>query len=103
MRLLLGTVIAVWFLIALSSAVQAGSVYLKDGGIVECESFRRKGDQIIVKVNRDVVVEFGSEEIDLKKTLQAKKLKSGRHIQQRSGLRCRPLSSSVHLFPAARL
>ncbi len=27
MRLLLGTVIVVWFLIALSSAVQAGSVY----------------------------------------------------------------------------
>jgi len=84
MRLLLGTVIAVWFLIALSSAVQAGSVYLKDGGIVECESFWRKGDQVIVKVNRDVVVEFGSDEIDLKKTLRAKKLKSSRHTHPKA-------------------
>lgn len=84
MRLLLGTVIAVWFLIALSSAVQAGSVYLKDGGIVECESFWRRGDQVIVKVNRDVVVEFGSDEIDLKKTLRAKKQKTGRHIQPKA-------------------
>jgi hypothetical protein len=81
MRLLFGTVIAVWFLTALASAVQAGSVYLRDGGIVDCESFWRKGDQVIVKVNRDVVVEFGSDEIDLKRTLRAKKLKSGRHIQ----------------------
>lgn len=84
MRLLLGIVIAVWCLIALSSAVQAGSVYLKDGGIVECESFWRKGDQVIVKVNRDVVVEFGSDEIDLKKTLRAKKQKTGRHVQPKA-------------------
>lgn len=84
MRLLLGTVIAVWFLIALSSAVQAGSVYLKDGGIVECESFWRNGDQVIVKVNRDVVVEFGSDEIDAKRTFRAKKLKAGRHIQPKT-------------------
>ena len=84
MRSLLGIAIALWFLIVLASAVQAGSVYLKDGGIVECESFWRKGDQVIVKVNRDVVVEFGSDEIDLKKTVRGAKPKSGRHLQAKT-------------------
>lgn len=84
MRPLLGIiVVAVWFLIALTSAARAESVYLRDGGIIECESFWRKGDLLVVKVNRDVVVEFGSDEVDLKKTVRAKKLKSSRHLHPR--------------------
>lgn len=85
MRPLLGIpVIALWFLSTLPSAVHARSVYLKDGGIVDCESFWRKGHQVIVKVNRDVVIEFGSDEVDLKKTVWGKRHKASRHIRPKA-------------------
>lgn len=85
MRPILGiAIIVVWFLIALTSAARAESVYLRDGGRVECESFWRKGDLVVVKVNRDVVVEFGTGEVDLKKTMRGHGQKTGRHLQQKA-------------------
>ncbi len=64
-------VIAVCFWLALQGVGFAKSVYLNDGGRVECESFWRKGDQVFVKVNRDVVVQFDRVEIDFKKTFRS--------------------------------
>ncbi len=85
MRPILGiAIIVVWFLIALTSAARAESVYLRDGGRVDCESFWRKGDLVVVKVNRDVVVEFGTGEVDLKKTMRVHKQKTGRYLQQKA-------------------
>jgi Family of unknown function (DUF5684) len=43
-------------------------VYLKDGSIIECRSFGRSNGKITVVVNRDVVLEFNSNEVDLKRT-----------------------------------
>lgn len=93
-------VIALWFLSALPSAVHAGSVYLRDGGIVDCESFWRKGDQVIVKVNRDVVIEFGSDEVDLEKTMRGKRHKASRHIQHKARAVKHAVSLSETTAPA---
>ncbi|KAF0218867.1 MAG: hypothetical protein FD174_2650 [Geobacteraceae bacterium] len=65
--------LAAWLWIAMSGVGHAKSVYLQDGGIVECESFRRQGESVVVKVNRDVVLEFGSGEVDLQKTFRPHK------------------------------
>lgn len=70
---------AVLFVIAVAGMAQAKPVYLKDGGIIECESFWRKGNDFFVKVNRDLVIPFSTDEIDLKKTLHQKKKPAGRH------------------------
>lgn len=48
----------------------AKDVYLKDGGIIECESFWKRGGQIVVKVNRDVLLEFEPAAIDMPKTFR---------------------------------
>lgn len=47
---------------------QQKRVYLKDGGIIECQSFDRSDGKITVIVNRDVVLEFNNNEVDLKRT-----------------------------------
>jgi hypothetical protein len=47
---------------------QQKRVYLKDGGIIECQSFDRSNGKITVIVNRDVVLEFNNNEVDLKRT-----------------------------------
>jgi Family of unknown function (DUF5684) len=64
-------VIALCFWMALQGVCFAKSVYLSDGGRVDCESFWRKGDLVFVKVNRDVVVEFSRDEVDFNKTFRS--------------------------------
>lgn len=61
------------FVFAMVGAAQAASVYLKDGGIIECRSFRQKGNDFFVKVNRDLIIPFSKDEIDLNKTFARKK------------------------------
>jgi hypothetical protein len=51
---------------------QQKRVYLKDGGIIECRSFGRSNGKITVVVNRDVVLEFNSNEVDLKRTFASR-------------------------------
>lgn len=66
-------------LFAMAGVGHARQVFLKDGSILECESFWRKGNDVFVKVNRDVVVPFSKDEIDLKKTLRLQKKKTVKH------------------------
>lgn len=66
-------------LFAMAGVGHAGQVFLKDGSTLECESFWRKGNDVFVKVNRDVVVPFSKDEIDLKKTLRLQKKKTVKH------------------------
>ena len=61
-------VLAVW--LQLSGISCAKQVYMKDGGILECESFWRRNGWVVVKVNRDIVLDFTPAEIDLKKTFR---------------------------------
>jgi len=62
------------FLFAMPCASSARPVYLKDGGILESQWVKRDGNSVIAKVNRDIVVTFSKDEIDLGKTF-AKKMK----------------------------
>jgi len=71
--------LALLCLFAMAGVGHAGQVYLKDGSILECESFWRKGNDVFVKVNRDVVVPFSKDEVDLKKTLRLQKKKTVKH------------------------
>jgi len=43
-------------------------VFLSDGSIIDCESFWRSGDKVVVKINRDTVLEFAKNEIDERRT-----------------------------------
>jgi hypothetical protein len=73
MRALLRTgmlVFAVW--LGLSGLSFAKQVFLRDDSVLECESFWRGRGQIVVKVNRDVMLEFAPEEVDLSRTFPHK-------------------------------
>ncbi|GAB7024982.1 DUF5684 domain-containing protein [Geotalea toluenoxydans] len=59
-------VLLAWLMLA--GVCLGKQVYLKDGSIIDCESFWRRGNQVIVKVNRDVVLDFERNEVDLKRT-----------------------------------
>ena len=68
------TILIMFVWLMLAGVCLGKQVYLTDGGIIDCESFWRRGGQVIVKVNRDVVVDFERSEIDLKRTFpEAKK------------------------------
>jgi Family of unknown function (DUF5684) len=43
-------------------------VYLKDGSIIECQSFGRSDGKVRVVVNRDVVLNLTRDEVDMKRT-----------------------------------
>jgi hypothetical protein len=49
----------------------AKEVYLRDGGVIECKSFWRKGNLVTVLINRDTIVDFDRKEINLKRTFHA--------------------------------
>ena len=61
-------VLAVW--LQLAGISFAKQVFLKDGSILECESFWRRNGEVVVKVNRDVVLYFTRSEVDLGKTFR---------------------------------
>lgn len=68
------TVLIMFVWLMLAGVCLGKQVYLTDGGIIACESFWRRGDQVIVKVNRDIVLDFERSEINLKRTFpEAKK------------------------------
>ena len=51
------------------------SVYLKDGGVIECQNVWKTNGKIMVLVNRDVLLDFSRDEVDLKKTFGKKPAK----------------------------
>lgn len=65
--------------LAFVSAAAAKTVYLKDGGTVACEAVWRRGDLVIVKVNRELHVELGAAEVDLGRTFRSHKKKRLQH------------------------
>jgi hypothetical protein len=54
--------------LVLTGVCSAAKVYFNDDSVIDAESFWRRGDQVIVKRNRDVVLEFDKNEVDLKRT-----------------------------------
>jgi hypothetical protein len=66
--------LAVW--LQLSGISFAKQVFLRDGSVLDCESFWKRNGQIVAKVNRDTVLEFAPEEVDLGKTFRQTKHKA---------------------------
>jgi len=56
----------VW--LQLSGIAFAKQVYLQDGGVIECESFWKRNGLVIVKINRDIILEFETSEINVPRT-----------------------------------
>lgn len=67
------------FLASAGHARPLKTVYLKDGGMIDCETFWKKDGKIVVKVNRDTVVDFDRSEVDLQRTLGKKSGKAKKH------------------------
>lgn len=79
MKRLLGKIVvglcACLFLAATASGSSLKSVYLKDGGVIECVSFWKKDGLVMVRVNRDVLVDLANEEVDMTRTFAKKPVK----------------------------
>jgi Family of unknown function (DUF5684) len=77
MKRLLGRVVAAlcfcMFLVTAGYGKQLKSVYLKDGGVIECRSFWKEDGKVVVLVNRDVLVDLPQNEVDLKRTFKSHK------------------------------
>lgn len=58
-------------------------VYLSDGSMIDCESFWRRGDKVVVKINRDTVLEFARNEIDERRTF-VKAVKKQRPVKRKN-------------------
>ena len=52
----------------LSGTSFAKQVFFRDGSVLDCQSFWKRGQLVVVKVNRDVVLEFGPSEVNLART-----------------------------------
>lgn len=50
------------------SAAQARPVYLQDGGKIEVQKVWQEGDRIYLLINRDSLIYYGIDEIDLQRT-----------------------------------
>jgi hypothetical protein len=77
-RLLGRIVVGLWvglFLAATASGSSMKSVYLKDGGVIDCVSFWKKDGMVMVRVNRDVLIDLANEEVDITRTFAKKHVK----------------------------
>jgi hypothetical protein len=66
------------FLTTAASAEPLKEVYLKDGGIIECQRVWMTNSTVSVLVNRDTLVEFSKDEVDLKKTFARRPAKEAK-------------------------
>lgn len=66
-------------------------VYLKDGSIIDSQSVWQQGDKVLVKVNRDIVADFNSNEVDLRRTFP-KTGSSSRHVQRKHATAAAPVT-----------
>ena len=66
------------------SEAMAANVYLKDGSVVQCQSFWRSNSTVFVKVNRDVLLEFAQEDVNVKKTFRARPVQKAKRVKVRA-------------------
>jgi hypothetical protein len=84
------TVIALLMMLALmfvfSQPASAKTVYLKNGDEIDCLKVWKEGGKINVLVNRDTLIDFTKDEVDLNKTFGHKPLKKKvKHHKKRHG------------------
>ena len=90
--------LAVW--LGLSGVSFAKQVFMKDGSVLDCESFWRRNGQLVVKVNRDIILEFTPDEVNLRKTLQQSKHKAS-GMKRKSRHATYPKGASAAGVPAS--
>lgn len=66
--LLRNAVLLVCVCLLMAGVCQAREVHFKDGSIIDCESVWRRSDKVVVKINRDTMLEFQQDEVDLGRT-----------------------------------
>lgn len=106
--LLRNTVLTACTLLLLAGICWGKEVYLKDGGIIDCQSFWKRGKVVVVKINRDTMLEFRQSEIDLKRTFKTtgkkahhiKRKKTSRHARNHVKA-AQPVIDSAPAAPAA--
>ncbi len=75
-------VLVMCLLLMLSGVCYGKQVYFRDGGIIDCESFWQRGGQVIVKINRDTVLDLERSEIDMKRTFP-ETMKKSHHLRRK--------------------
>ena len=50
----------------------AKQIYLKDGGIIDCLSFRKVDSKVVVLINQESVIDLPVAEVDMKRTFEKK-------------------------------
>lgn len=93
-------VLAVFFCVLLAASAESAqnkAVYLKDGGIIDCEAFWKTDGKIMVRVNRDVLLDLQKDEVDLTRTFAKKPLQAKKKVK----LRKKHVSSSPVNPPSA--
>ncbi|MGA7827414.1 MAG: DUF5684 domain-containing protein [Geobacteraceae bacterium] len=68
----------VWLMLA--GVCFGKQVFMSDGSIIDCQSFWRHGDKVVVKINRDTVLEFVRSEVDTRRTFH-KPAKKSRYMR----------------------
>ena len=79
----------------------ARSVYLKDGAILDCESFWRTGDKVVVMVNRDTMLTFTKQDVDQNKTFARRSHPSAKRRAHRATVSHRPAISQTESATAS--
>jgi hypothetical protein len=77
-RIIGSTILMLCCTILLTATAQARTpkeVFLKDGGIIECQNVWQANGQVMILVNRDTLVDFPKDEVDLQKTFAKKNVK----------------------------
>lgn len=77
-------------LAAASQAKTPKEVYLKDGGIIECQKIWQANGKVMALVNRDTLVDFSRDEVDLQKTFVKKTVKGVKKIKVRKKVASKP-------------
>ncbi len=73
-----------------SQAKTTKEVYLKDGGIIECQKVWQANGKVMVLVNRDTLVDFSKDEVDLQKTFAKKPVKKVKKAKVRKKVAAKP-------------
>jgi hypothetical protein len=94
--------LAILLVLPLAGPAAAKQVYLSDGGIIECQSFRMVKGNVVVWVNRDSVIELSRGEVDMKRTFhRPKAVGKGRKPHAiKHGVNARPMAQPLAKVPA---
>ena len=101
--LLRKTMLIMFAWLLFSGVCLAKQVYMRNGEVIDCESFRKSGDQVIVKINRDIVLYFDPQEVNLGKTFHPGREKNSRHKRRRKAAASARMHNATDAVPAKQI